>query len=82
MDSFSIGMVMRDHHGTFLQGKTMKFAGRVEVMEAELVGIFEALKWCSAFGGHTICVESDSLLSVQAIKGGVQNRLEVGAMIE
>lgn len=69
-------MVMRDHRGMFLQGRVMSFAGRVEVLEAELVGIAEALKWCSGFGGHTICLESDSLLSVQAIKGGVQNRLK------
>lgn len=82
VDSFSIGMVMRDHHGTFLQGRTMKFAGRVEVLEAEFVEIFEALKWCSAFGGYTICVESDSLLIVQAIKGKVQNPLEAEVMTE
>lgn len=60
----------------------MNFVGRVEVLEAELIGIYEALKWCSNCSDSRISVESDSLLSVQAIKGAVQNRLEAGTVID
>ncbi|XP_074373770.1 uncharacterized protein LOC141714129 [Apium graveolens] len=42
---FSVGMALRDHHGQFIAGKTLKIAGGVSVMEAELIGILEALAW-------------------------------------
>ena len=81
-DSFSVGLVLRDHHGTFIQGRTMKFAGKVDVLEAELMGILEALKWISAFSGYKITIESDSLLSVKAIQGNIQNQLEAGILVD
>lgn len=71
-DSFSVGMVVRNHQDMFLHVRTMKFAGRVEVLEAELVAVLEAIKWTSSIQGHIIYVESDSLLSVQTIKENVQ----------
>lgn len=80
--SFSIGMAIRDHRGNFLQGRTMRFAGEVNVVEAELVRILEALKWTDEFHGQGFIVESDSLLSVQAVKGSRQNFLEAGVLIE
>ena len=81
-DSFSVGRVLRDHHGTFIHGRTMKFAGKVDVLEAELVGILEALIWTSAFSGYMIIIESDSLLSVKAIQGNNQNQLEAGMLVD
>lgn len=81
-DFFSIGMVIRDHRGSFIHGRTLRFAGRVEVLEAEMVGIAEALKWTADYSGQSFCIESDSLLSVQAIKGEHQNLLEVGVLID
>ncbi|XP_074359593.1 uncharacterized protein LOC141699337 [Apium graveolens] len=81
-EAFSIGMVVRNHQGTFIRGKMMRFAGRVQALEAELVGILEAIKWSAEFQGNTICIESDSLCSVQAIKGQDQNQLETGLLID
>ena len=75
-------MILRNHQGSYIHGRTLRFAGKVEVLEAELVGILEALRWTSEIKGQTIVVESDSLLSVQAINGKVHNELEVGVLIE
>lgn len=44
-NSFGIGMVLRNHQGQFLTGKTMRFAGSVSVIEAESTGVLEALIW-------------------------------------
>lgn len=44
-DSFSIGMVMRNHQGHYVKGKIMRFGECVSVMEADLVGTAETLKW-------------------------------------
>lgn len=79
---FSVGMVVQDHQGLFVQGKTMKFAGQVSVMEAEMVGILEALLWINVLPDKPITVESDSLLNVQAINKMEHNQLEVGHLID
>ena len=44
-DSFAIGMVIRDHHGTFVAGRTSKYVAPVSVLEAEAIGIKEAPSW-------------------------------------
>lgn len=81
-DSFSIGIVVRNHQGLFVRGKVCRFAGCATVFEAELVGILEALKWSAVFNEQKIYVESDSLLSVQAIRNNMQNLLEEGLLID
>ena len=58
------------------------FPGRVQALEAELVGILEAIRWSAEFQENTICIESDSLCSVQAIKGQDHNQLEAGLLID
>ncbi|XP_074352920.1 uncharacterized protein LOC141692079 [Apium graveolens] len=66
---FSAGMLLRDSTWVFLEGKTMKFNRVLSVMEAESTAIEEALKWIASKGIKDVCVESDSLLAVQAING-------------
>lgn len=80
-NSFSVGMVTRDHQGSFLGAKTMRFAGHVSILEAELVGILEALKWVQELAYQEVIIESDSMLSVAAINKNVQNLLELGNLI-
>ena len=46
------------------------------------MGILEARKWTSAFSGYKITIESDSLLSVKAIQGNIQNQLEAGILVD
>lgn len=62
-DSFSIGMIIRDHAGVFIRGKTMRFAGKVAVAEAEAVGVLEALSWIKEFPSQPVVIETDSLLT-------------------
>ncbi|XP_074327074.1 uncharacterized protein LOC141665017 [Apium graveolens] len=44
-DTFSIGMVLRDHHGHFRAGKTLRLSAPASVIEAEVIGTREALSW-------------------------------------
>lgn len=66
-NSFSIGMVLRDHKGHFLRGRTRRLSGRVKAFEAKAVGMFEALSWIKDLQGQDVIVESDSLLVVEAL---------------
>lgn len=43
--SFPIGMVLRNHHGEFIQAKNLRCAGEIPVFEAEVRGVFEANNW-------------------------------------
>lgn len=75
---YSIGMVIRDHEGKFLMGKTLKVEGKVSVLEAESVGVLEALLWSVTFPNIPITIESDSLLTVSAVKKDAEHYLELG----
>ena len=59
----------------------MKFAGCVPVVEAEMVGILEAIAWISHVQASSVMIESDSQLCVQALKGENNNFLELGNLI-
>lgn len=43
--TFRIGMVMRDHRGNFVVGKTMCLSAVDTIFEAEALGLREALSW-------------------------------------
>lgn len=43
VESFAVGMVLRDEVINFFCGKNMRYVGTVRVMEAEAVGMQEAL---------------------------------------
>lgn len=78
---FAVGMVLRNHQGQYLGGKTMRFAGMVSVLEAELTGITEALSWSQEIAGGSVVIESDSLLSVNAVNNQQVNLLELGDLL-
>lgn len=59
----------------------MRFAGRVAVLEAELVGILEALLWSEELAVRNVKVESDSMLGVKAINKPGTNYLELGDLV-
>lgn len=42
-DSFTIGMVVRNHTGTFMHGKVARISGVISSFEAEVVAIDESL---------------------------------------
>lgn len=80
--SFSIGMVLRDHNGLFLKGKTMRFPGNVQVFEAEAVGVHEALLEAASSVSQPLIIETDSLMVVQALQKRRQYQTEVGSTLE
>ncbi|WOH16655.1 hypothetical protein DCAR_0936213 [Daucus carota subsp. sativus] len=79
--SFALGMVLRDQNGGFCKAKCSRHEGEVTVFEAEAFGVVEALKWIMELGIMNVELESDSLLTVQAVNRGVINFLEVGNLI-
>lgn len=79
---FSVGMVIRDCTGAFIQGKVLKFPCNISVFEAETRGVWEALGWIDTLGLCCIQVETDSLSTVTAIEKVEVNYLELGNFIE
>lgn len=67
-DYFSVGLVLRDHFGSFVAGSVMSLKGATTVLEAEVCAIKEGLLWLVSMSYQDVEVESDSLLAVQAIK--------------
>ncbi|KAL8114290.1 hypothetical protein AgCh_021225 [Apium graveolens] len=81
-ESFSIGMVMRNHRESFVEGRTVVLYQEVDALEVEVLGIREALSWVKSMDGRKVTVESDSLVAVNAINGQNKFLLEVGHIID
>lgn len=64
-------VIPRDY--LFIRGKTIRFAGRISVLEVEMVGILEDLLWLHDIPAQVITIESDSLMSVNAVNNGDHN---------
>ncbi|CAH9122687.1 unnamed protein product, partial [Cuscuta epithymum] len=64
------GWVVRDSYGIFLAGGCTSGSGKFTPLEAELMGVREALSWLKAQQWDFIDVESDSLLAIQEIQRG------------
>lgn len=60
----------------------MKFAGTVQVMEAEMVGIAEALSSLKQLPVSDVVIEIDCELCVNAINGDNTNLLELGNLVQ
>lgn len=81
-DTFSIGLILRDHQGEFITGKVKRMTMVSSVLEAEVAAIREGLHWLSSLPYHNVEVESDSTLSVQALKRPHDNVLEVDFVLD
>lgn len=79
--SFAIGMVLRDHLGGFCNARNLRREGEISVFEAEAYGVLEAIRWVHDLGISNVEIESDSLLTVQAILQGTTNYHEVGNLL-
>lgn len=79
---FSIGLIIRDHRAHFVAGKVMCIARTGTVLEAEATAILEGLKWIVSMQYSNVMIESDSLISVNAIQNRSENFLEVGHLFE
>ncbi|XP_074324401.1 uncharacterized protein LOC141661315 [Apium graveolens] len=81
-ESFTVGMVARDCKGLFIEGNSITLTCPTTVVEAECIGVREALSWVMTFQNKKIKVESDSLLTIRAIQGKRCNLMEIGHVIE
>ncbi|XP_074377607.1 uncharacterized protein LOC141719125 [Apium graveolens] len=77
-----VGWVLRDRAGEFKGGQVMRFSGEASVLEAEAIGINETLFWLNDRTCAPICMESDSLIAVQAINKGTQYQLKLGHIFD
>lgn len=79
--SFSMGMVLRNSYMSVFERKNMMFEGTVSVVVAESIGVQEALSWILSMQVQHVTIETDSQLTVKALKN-VDNRLELGNIIQ
>lgn len=77
----SIGMVLRDCTGKFLEGRNMRIAGKTPVFEAEVCGVHEAISWVVSAISQPMVIKSDSQLAVDAIQKNSSNHLEIGNIL-
>ena len=82
VDSFAVGMVLRDDKGEFIRGKNLRHAGTVNVMEAEAIGLQEALAWLEDMGVQNVVIECDSQLVTDSVQYNKEYQLEVGNVLE
>lgn len=61
--------------------KTLRVQGDVSVFEAEAYGVKETLSWISSTFPQPVVIETDSLLTVQALEDRQKNQLEVGNLL-
>ena len=81
-DHYSVGMAVRDHERKFVAGKVMKIGGKVSVLEADTVGVLEALSWSKEFSNNPVIIETDSMLTVSAVKRNTMHYLELGSIFQ
>ncbi|CAH9122326.1 unnamed protein product [Cuscuta epithymum] len=65
-----LGWCLRDEEGKFVAGAARKWQGNLSVLEAELIGIREALSWLLDFEWRAIEVESDASRAISEILKG------------
>lgn len=51
-------------------------------LDAETRGVFEAFRWAAGKGLQLVCVETDSLLTAQALQRRTTSVLEVGHVLQ
>lgn len=80
--TFSIGMLVRDHQGSFLAGRRLRLPAPASVFEAEVIGVKEALSWLAdkQLSSECVQIETYSQLTEHAIRRTL-NVLEVGDVI-
>lgn len=80
-NSFAVGMIFTDYQGQYITGKKMRFACCVQIVEAKLVGILEALLWLEELPFVDVTIQSDSLLSVGTVNKDHTNYLELRTLV-
>ncbi|KAM6547829.1 hypothetical protein CsatB_019505 [Cannabis sativa] len=69
--SYGVGIVARDSNGQLIEASTILRVGNVQSTTVEAFGIKEALSWIKGKQWSNVVVETDSLVSVQALSSSV-----------
>lgn len=77
-EHFTIGMVIRDHAGVFVECRSMTLPRPGSVFDAECIGVKETLSWLTDHQNRKVIVETDSLLTTKELQRETRNLLEVG----
>lgn len=75
-------MVLRNDRGEFVAGMQRSINERATVLEAEGIGVQEALHWLLELGLRQVVVESDSLIVATALIKNIEHASEVGTTLE
>ncbi|KAK0578627.1 hypothetical protein LWI29_013416 [Acer saccharum] len=75
------GGVLRNQWKVWLKGFAMKI-GVGSVIEAELWGLYEGLQLAWSFGCRKVCVETDSLITVQLMCSGTMSNHPLLSLIQ
>ncbi|KAM6576521.1 hypothetical protein CsatB_028358 [Cannabis sativa] len=67
-EQYGFGIVARDHFGNCLEARAGCFGGVYSAAVIEALGIKEALSWIKTKNWDYVVVETDSLVTVQAIR--------------
>ncbi|XP_017221643.1 uncharacterized protein LOC108198399 [Daucus carota subsp. sativus] len=81
-ETFSIGMVLRDSAGCFIEGRSLTLQDTEDVLEAESIGVREALSWVMSRTERKVIVETDSKSTADAINGQLEYVTKVGHSID
>jgi ribonuclease HI len=76
------GVVLRDHHGGFIQGASHFLNSVTDAERAELHACKEALKLALEKGSRKISLESDCMGAVSKLRGAVKDRSVHGPLVE
>ncbi|XP_057775034.1 uncharacterized protein LOC130994015 [Salvia miltiorrhiza] len=78
--TMGLGMVVRNHHGEFVVGRSIILPGCRSVEEGELIGIKEALSWIKELGFLKGVLESDCKRACDAIGSTERSISELGVL--
>ncbi|KAJ1421430.1 Ribonuclease H-like superfamily [Sesbania bispinosa] len=69
LNSFGIGLCIRDEKGKFIRAKTLLHQGIPSAPEAEATGLLDAISWLRQLGLEAVDVEMDCKVVVDAVHG-------------
>uniref|UniRef100_A0A803PBV4 Reverse transcriptase domain-containing protein n=1 Tax=Cannabis sativa TaxID=3483 RepID=A0A803PBV4_CANSA len=79
---FGFGMVARDYTGRLLDACCQSFHGQQNVAAVEVLGVKEALCWIKGKQWYHAVIETDSKLTVQAVRSSIDMKSVFGLLVE
>ncbi|KAM6583555.1 hypothetical protein CsatB_010557 [Cannabis sativa] len=81
-NQFGCALVVRDHNGLLIEGRTKLHIGNIAPSVAEALSFREALSWLKDQSYNPIWIETDCLLVVQALRNSTILSSQFGCVIQ